>query len=463
MEPVGHRRRATRFCGPISGSNEYADLYAELNQYVHTNFPGSLTIANPGQTVPSCYQNAADVLVTFEGPYSSYLNPTAEQTPASWQLTGDPNKFLNLVYDTPQADLASAENVSKEDNAGYVYFTDRTLDANPWLATPTASGYLAAELAATQVTDTQTPATPAAPTATSVAATSVGLSWASAASSAAAGYDVYANGTWLGSTASAAPSATAFTATGLKPGTQYTFTVRARDLAGTASAASVGTAVTTAAANSTPPNAPGSLTAGNLGPASVTLSWTTPSDTAGTLAYYYVYENGAKILTLDSSITGINLGDLAPQQTYSFDVVARDTTGAASAASTTLSVTTPATGGDISSPSVTESGGTVTFSAQYNLPYTFYNVLIDTDGNAATGYSVTGADGTTIGADYLIENGTLYSYVGPGFSWSAVSGVSPLVSNTNGLYVWQVPAADLGSGTTSLSVVFNGNGNSEAA
>jgi hypothetical protein len=68
-----------------------------------------------------------------------------------------------------------------------------------------------------------------------------------------------------------------------------------------------------------------------------------------------------------------------------------------------------------------------------------------------------------VGADYLIQNGAFYQHTGTGFSWTVVSGVNPLISNTGGLYHWQVPTSALGSGVSSMDVVFNGSGSSPDA
>jgi hypothetical protein len=44
-----------------------------------------------------------------------------------------------------------------------------------------------------------------------------------------------------------------------------------------------------------------------------------------------------------------------------------------------------------------------------------YDFFIDSDGNAATGFKP--ADWSSSGADYLLENGTLYKYAGSGSDW----------------------------------------------
>ncbi|MFD5559419.1 carbohydrate binding domain-containing protein [Kitasatospora griseola] len=89
--------------------------------------------------------------------------------------------------------------------------------------------------------DTQAPTAPTSLVATATAATQVSLSWgASTDNVGVTGYDVYRNGT-LATTV----TGTTATVTGLTASTAYTFTVKAHDAAGNASAASNSLAVTT--------------------------------------------------------------------------------------------------------------------------------------------------------------------------------------------------------------------------
>ena len=134
-------------CGPGDGSEQYVALYRELNAYVHTAHQGSLTVVNPGASVSQCYGDAADILVTFEGSKVDYL----KHTPPSWQRGADPDRFWNIVYDVPRSDLDTVMAAAKENNAGYVYVTDRTLAVNPYYALPD-NAYFTAELVAAQGT-----------------------------------------------------------------------------------------------------------------------------------------------------------------------------------------------------------------------------------------------------------------------------------------------------------------------
>ncbi|BFV60954.1 hypothetical protein KCMC57_up60580 [Kitasatospora sp. CMC57] len=89
--------------------------------------------------------------------------------------------------------------------------------------------------------DVQAPSTPTGLTVTGTTATSVSLSWtASTDNTGVTAYDVY-RGTTLAGTA----SGTTYTDTGLTAATAYSYTVRARDAAGNASAASAAVSTTT--------------------------------------------------------------------------------------------------------------------------------------------------------------------------------------------------------------------------
>jgi hypothetical protein len=444
-------------CGPTTGSNAYVDLYQELNDYIHTYHPGSLTVLNPGITVPQCYEETADVLVTFEGSSATYLNPPTGLETAQWQLDGDPNKFWHIVYDVSSAQLQSVIDKSKTNNAGYIY-TTTDLGANPYDTAPTGS-YWTSELAATAATSTATPSTPAQPTAADVYSTGADLSWTSSSASSVVGYDVYRGSLHIGTVANAYPAATEFTDVGLTESTGYSYTIKARHLDGKLSSASTARSITTDSAWGNAPGAPGSLASSNLTANGVQLSWTASSVTNDPVAHYDVYVGGVRKVTVGPSVTSIHLGYLVPNTAYSIVVKARNTSNNTSTASSTLNITTtnPA---PIASASVTFGATTATFLAQYNLSFNDHNVFIDTDNSTATGYQVGG-----IGADFLIQNGTFFHHTTGANTWDWTQntlGTGPLISSTGGAYNWQVPSSEFGS-ATSLRVVFNGSGTSPDA
>ncbi|MEU7266261.1 glycoside hydrolase family 6 protein [Streptomyces albidoflavus] len=89
--------------------------------------------------------------------------------------------------------------------------------------------------------DTTEPTAPTGLKTTATSATTVSLSWTAATDdTGVTGYDVYRDGTRVGST-----TTTAYADSGLAPGTAYTYTVRAKDAAGNVSAPSASLAATT--------------------------------------------------------------------------------------------------------------------------------------------------------------------------------------------------------------------------
>ncbi len=114
------------------------------------------------------------------------------------------------------------------------------------IAAVDTSGHTSAQTAAVTGTPASDAVAPTAPTGlktTLVGSNSIALSWsASTDNTAVAGYDVYRNGTKVGS-----PTTTAYTDSALTPSTSYSYTVKARDAAGNVSLASNALSATTLA------------------------------------------------------------------------------------------------------------------------------------------------------------------------------------------------------------------------
>ncbi|MGW2386307.1 glycoside hydrolase family 6 protein [Streptomyces sp. NPDC001658] len=104
------------------------------------------------------------------------------------------------------------------------------------------NAYPAVPTGGTDPGDTTAPTAPTGLQATAKTASSVSLSWTAATDNVGvSGYDVYRNGTRVGSPA----AGTTYTDTGLSAATAYSYTVRARDAAGNVSPASAALSVTT--------------------------------------------------------------------------------------------------------------------------------------------------------------------------------------------------------------------------
>ncbi|MEU5691350.1 glycosyl hydrolase family 18 protein [Actinosynnema sp. NPDC020468] len=149
-----------------------------------------------------------------------------------------------------------------------------------------------------------------------------------------ANYDVY-NGTTLAATV----TTTTATITGLTPNTAYSFTVKAKDTKGNASAAAGPLAVTTnnPADDTQAPTAPANLKSTGKDAGSVTLAWDASTDNKG-VANYDVYVGGTVATTVLG--TTATVSGLSPSTEYSFSVKARDLYDNISAASPTVKVST---------------------------------------------------------------------------------------------------------------------------
>ncbi|MFC2152330.1 M4 family metallopeptidase [Bacteroidota bacterium] len=182
--------------------------------------------------------------------------------------------------------------------------------------------------------DTQAPTTPTNLASSNITETSFTLSWnASTDNIGVTGYDVYQNGSLLGSV-----TGTSANITGLSASTTYAMTVKAKDAAGNISAASSTLNVTTATpADTQAPTAPSGLSSSNITETSFTLSWNASTDNVGVTGYD-VYRNGS----LFGSVTGTsaNVTGLTAATTYTMTVRAKDAAGNVSSASNSLNVTT---------------------------------------------------------------------------------------------------------------------------
>ncbi|GAB3697180.1 hypothetical protein GCM10027589_59420 [Actinocorallia lasiicapitis] len=94
-------------------------LGAEFIAFNHGAYP------DPG------YQALADLLVTFEGPLSSYL---AVQPP-DWTLTGTRQRFCHLVYGVAETEFDAVLALAHLRNTGIVFVTDRS-GVNPYDGLP---------------------------------------------------------------------------------------------------------------------------------------------------------------------------------------------------------------------------------------------------------------------------------------------------------------------------------------
>ena len=302
--------------------------------------------------------------------------------------------------------------------------------------------------ATTQAPDTTPPSVPAGLSATAVSSTQINLSWtASTDNVGVTGYDVFRNGTQVGTT-----TTTSYQDTGLTAGTTYSYTVAAYDAAGNVSAQSTAASATTQAPDTTPPSVPAGLSATAVSSTQINLSWTASTDNVGVTGYD-VFRNGTQVGTTTTTSyqdTGLTAGT-----TYSYTVAAYDAAGNVSAQSTAASATTQAP--DTTPPSVPAGlSATAVSSTQINLSWT-----ASTDNVGVTGYDVfrngtqVGTTTTTSYQDTGLTAGTTYNYTVAAYDAAGnVSAQSTAASATTTTTVAFVQADDTGTingNTTSIS------------
>lgn len=76
-------------------------------------------VVNPGVTPAPCWAAATDVIVNFEGAYSSY--PT--QSYPAWTQSYPPSKFWHIVYSVPVGSARSVLDLATQRMVGYLYTT----------------------------------------------------------------------------------------------------------------------------------------------------------------------------------------------------------------------------------------------------------------------------------------------------------------------------------------------------
>lgn len=217
----------------------------------------------------------------------------------------------------------------------------------------------------------------------------------------------------------------------------------------------------------TSPTAPTNLQATNVTSTSLSLSWTASTDSAG-ISSYTVYAGGSAVATTAGSTTSTTLSNLSPNTSYTLTVKATGAEGVVSASSAPITVTTQAASGGGGASCTTSAGsGALTsltackystyeyFQATFNTSTSLHHVFINTDANTATGYQLPSPSTSKLGADYMLENNTLYRSACACWGWSAVSGVNPQMTVSGNTYTWTVPLSALSSPAATEQAEFN--------
>jgi fibronectin type 3 domain-containing protein len=201
---------------------------------------------------------------------------------------------------------------------------------------------------------------------------------------------------------------------GLTNGTTYTYTIEAFDLGGNVSASSLPLNVTTK--DTTPPNAPATLTATASSCQLVTLSWSASTDNVGMGSYLVFWGPSPATLTqfgrTPGTVTTYSSYPLNCGTTYYYGVEAVDTSGNTSAMSPVISISTPnppspPNGLAATATSVAQVRLTWSAAASGGLPVTYYHVYRGTSPSALSQIVI---DPQTSFTDTSLSASTTYYY-----------------------------------------------------
>ncbi|GAA1412199.1 glycoside hydrolase family 9 protein [Catellatospora coxensis] len=313
--------------------------------------------------------------------------------PKGW-LAGGPNNELINDPATPTGRPAAKSYAPKNTAPDAWGSKENTINWNAplvWVATHLDRNTADLTGGAPDVTP---PTVPGNPRVTTTSSTSISLAWdASTDNVGVAGYDVYRGTVKVGT-----PAGTSYTDTGLTPSTAYTYTVRARDVGGYVSAASVPVTGTTQGGDVVPPAAPANLRVGATGSDSVTITW----DPVPTAVSYAVRRGGVQVAV----VTGTSYTDtgLSPSTAYTYTVQARNAAGDPSVWSAPITATTsaPPAGGGLTVRYKNNDGSPTDNSIRFGLQ-------VVNSGTSATGLSTVtaryyltrdGAAGVTVYCDW---------------------------------------------------------------
>ncbi|MFC5704234.1 carbohydrate binding domain-containing protein, partial [Cohnella faecalis] len=237
---------------------------------------------------------------------------------------------------------ASGKQLPAAQSAGFLISAEGWYDGANWIDNPV---------------DNDPPSVPTNLAAAAKTQNSVSLTWSPSTDNVSVkGYEIYRNGTKVGTSTSAA-----YTDSGLTAETAYTYKVKAYDAAGNKSDESSALSVTTEPKDLQAPSVPTNVQAASKTNNSVSLTWSASTDNVGVTGYE-VYRNDVKVGT--SASTSYADTGLAADTAYTYKVKAYDAGGNLSALSAPLIVTTE--------KAPTTNTATIYYKRGYSTPYFHY-------------------------------------------------------------------------------------------
>lgn len=265
--------------------------------------------------------------------------------------------------------------------------------------------------------DTEAPSVPQGLIANVISATQINLSWnASTDNVGVTGYNIYRDGTKIGST-----SSLNYSNSGLTQSTTYSYRVEAYDAAGNSALSAAVTAATPAAPDAQAPSTPSGLSATAVSATRIDLSWNASTDNVGVVGYK-IFRDGTQIATTSS--TSFSDNGLSPATSYSYRISAYDAANNESAQSSQATATTAGIPDTEAPTKPSELTATAVSSTRINLSWN-----VSTDNVGVAGYKIY-RDGSLIKitifrtySDLNLTPSTTYTYTVK--AYDAASNESP--------------------------------------
>ncbi len=241
--------------------------------------------------------------------------------------------FLEWNVQDPVSDFERQRNTYHDSNATYAQGNRNPFIDNAYLATRIWGGDNAIDSWGLYITsDSDAPTIPTNVSLSNITTTTIDASWnASSDNVGVAKYEIYVDGSLQGNTTN-----TNYTITNLNPGTSYSFTVLAKDIASNQSAQSTAVNGTTLTDN-TAPTVPSNLTITNETGTSFKVNWNASTDDSSVTSYDVFFDGTLKGTSTTTTYTAIGLNS---NTTYSVSVLARDSANNISDQSSAINGTT---------------------------------------------------------------------------------------------------------------------------
>jgi chitodextrinase len=321
----------TYYNSGLSASTTYTYYVTAHDQFGTSPASNSVSITTPAPPPPPSPVSAPTLYAQAVSYSEIDLNWSASSSPGG--ISGY-NIFRNsiLIASVDSTSYNSYKNTGLSASMTYSYF----VTAYSVYGTSPASN----TVSATTLAPPPPPTTPSNLSAETLDDSEIDLSWtASTSTGGISRYNIYRNGSFIGSTSSATVSdtgsLTAYYDNGLASATTYSYYVVAVSSSGIASSPS--SAISTMTQSTTPPSAPKSFKATVTSASTVSLSWTASTLGQVGLKEYDVYEvippddtddNGVLDGQLIASTSGTSyqVTGLSASTSYGFYVIAVDTT-----------------------------------------------------------------------------------------------------------------------------------------